>query len=451
MAKKSIYTCQQCGWQSAKWLGKCPECNSWNTLIEEIIPEQPKTKRAYLSGGEAPRLLAEIEASEEIRLKTDIAELDRILGGGLVPGSVILIGGDPGIGKSTLLLQASNRLSKKGNPVLYVSGEESTKQTKLRANRVGDDSKNLYIACQTNLDVIIGHIKKLSPRVVIIDSVQVVYKPDLSSSPGSVSQVRECAGELTFLAKSSGICIFLVGHVTKEGSIAGPRVLEHIVDTVLYFEGERYHSYRILRAVKNRFGSTNEIGLFEMSDTGLREVLNPSEIFLSERSLKTSGSIVVPSLEGSRPLLVEIQALVTPTNFGLPRRRTTGLDYNRVELLLAVLEKRAGLFLANQDVFVNVAGGVKIIEPAVDLGIVIAVASSLKDVPAPSQDVVLGEVGLGGEVRAINQAQKRISEAQKLGFKRCLISKHNLKGLGAVKGIEVVGVTNVAQAIEAVL
>ena len=449
--KKTFYTCQQCGWQSAKWLGKCPECNSWNTLVEEIAPEQPKTKRAYLSGGEAPRLLAEIEAGEEIRLKTDIGELDRILGGGLVPGSVILIGGDPGIGKSTLLLQASNRLSKKGNPVLYVSGEESTKQTKLRANRVGDDSKNLYIACQTNLDVIIGHIKKLSPKVVIIDSVQVVYKPDLSSSPGSVSQVRECAGELTFLAKSSGICIFLVGHVTKEGSIAGPRVLEHIVDTVLYFEGERYHSYRILRAVKNRFGSTNEIGLFEMSDTGLREVLNPSEIFLSERSLKTSGSIVVPSLEGSRPLLVEIQALVTPTNFGLPRRRTTGLDYNRVELLLAVLEKRAGLFLANQDVFVNVAGGVKIIEPAVDLGIAIATASSLKDVPAPSQDVVLGEVGLGGEIRAVNQAQKRISEAQKLGFKRCLISKHNLKGLGAVKGIEVVGVTNVAQAIEAVL
>ncbi len=449
--KRTFYTCQQCGWQSAKWLGKCPECNSWNTLVEEIAPGQPKTKRAHLSGGEAPRLLAEIEAGEEIRLKTDIGELDRILGGGLVPGSVILIGGDPGIGKSTLLLQASNRLSKKGNPVLYVSGEESTKQTKLRANRVGGDSKNLYIACQTNLDVIIEHIKKLSPKVVIIDSVQVVYKPDLSSSPGSVSQVRDCAGELTFLAKSSGICVFLVGHVTKEGAIAGPRVLEHIVDTVLYFEGERYHSYRILRAVKNRFGSTNEIGLFEMSDTGLREVANPSEIFLSERSLKTSGSIVVPSLEGSRPLLVEIQALVTPTNFGLPRRRTTGLDYNRVELLLAVLEKRAGLFFANQDVFVNVAGGVKIIEPAVDLGIAIAVASSLKDVPAPSRDVVLGEVGLGGEVRAVNQAQKRISEAQKLGFKRCLISKHNLKSLGAVKGIEVVGVTNVAQAIEAVL
>jgi len=449
--KRTFYTCQQCGWQSAKWLGKCPECNSWNTLIEEIVPEQPKTRRAYFTGGESPKLLTEIEATDEIRLKTDIAELDRILGGGLVPGSVTLIGGDPGIGKSTLLLQASNRLSRKGSHVLYVSGEESTQQTKLRANRVGGASKNLYIACQTNLDVIIEHIKKLSPKVVVIDSVQVVYKPDLSSSPGSVSQVRDCAGELTFLAKSSGICIFLVGHVTKDGSIAGPRVLEHIVDTVLYFEGERYHSYRILRAVKNRFGSTNEIGLFEMSDAGLREVSNPSEIFLSERALKTSGSIVVPSLEGSRPLLVEIQALVTPTNFGLPRRRATGLDYNRVNLLLAVLEKRAGLFLANQDVFVNVAGGVKIVEPAVDLGIVISVASSLKDVPAPSRDVVFGEVGLGGEVRAVNQAEKRISEAQKLGFKRCLISKYNLKSLSKVKGLEIVGVANVAQAIEAVL
>ena len=390
-----------------------------------------------------------IKTSEEGRVKTEVSEFDRVLGGGVVIGSVVLIGGDPGIGKSTLLLQVLNRLAGKGVKVLYVSGEESLRQLKMRADRIGVVSKDLYILAENSLEKIIDDVKKLKPRVAVIDSIQTVFTSQMQSAPGSIGQVRESAGRLMVLSKSSNFSTFLIGHVTKEGAIAGPRVLEHIVDTVLYFEGDRGHPYRILRAVKNRFGSTNEIGVFEMKDGGLEEVANPSELFLAERPLDVAGSVVISSLEGSRPILVELQALVSPSSYGMPRRTAIGVDPNRVSLLVAVLEKKVGMNLAQQDIFVNVAGGVRVEEPAVDLGIISAVASSFLDRPIPSKTMVIGEVGLAGEVRGIHQAEVRMKEASKLGFKRCLLPKSNLSRISAeFAGIETIGVGSVEETLE---
>ena len=434
MAKnKTIYTCQNCGSQSVKWLGKCPDCNSWNSFVEEdyAYPSVGKAKERTALYKEEPILLKDVQIKESNRIQTDIGELDRVLGGGIVKGSVVLVGGDPGIGKSTISLQISNQLSKKGHTVLYVSGEESVAQTKLRAARLGHTGSSglLYIVNQTDLSLIAEHINKLKPELVIIDSIQVVFEPSISSSAGSVSQVRECAGILTQLAKTTATTIFLIGHVTKEGTIAGPRVLEHIVDTVLYFEGDRFSAYRILRAVKNRFGSTNEIGVFEMGPDGLKEVSNPSEIFLSERPKNVSGSVVVAVLEGSRPLLVEIQALVSRSSFGYARRRAEGFDFNRLSLLVAVLEKRIGLSLEAEDIFVNVAGGIKIEDPAADLAVSLAISSAFRDQPVLEGLMVLGEVGLAGEIRSITQAALRINEAEKLGFKHCILPANSFKNL----------------------
>jgi len=397
----------------------------------------------------SPQSILAVETSEEGRLKTNVSEFDRVLGGGLVIGSVVLIGGDPGIGKSTLLLQALDKLARKDISVLYVSGEESLRQTKMRADRIGVTSGNLFVLAENSLEKIIDDLKKLKPNVAAIDSIQTVFTSQLQSAPGSISQVRESAGKLMLLSKSTGLSTFLIGHVTKEGAIAGPRVLEHIVDTVLYFEGDRGHPYRILRAVKNRFGSTNEIGVFEMKDGGLEEVANPSELFLAERPIDVPGSVVISSLEGSRPILVELQALVSPTSYGMPRRTAIGVDQNRVSLLVAVLEKKVGINLAQQDIFVNVAGGVRVEEPAVDLGVVSAVASSFLDKPIPSKTMVIGEVGLAGEVRGIHQAEIRLKEASKLGFKRCLLPRSNRSRITAeFPGIEIAGVGSVEEALE---
>ncbi len=453
MAKvKTIFVCQQCGYQSVKWLGRCPDCNSWNTLIEESqVQEEQHPLRPQFATAAPPQSLLEVETVEEIRRPTQIQELDRVLGGGVVSGSLVLVGGEPGIGKSTLLLQTSRSLSRTSGIVLYVSGEESIRQTKLRATRLGEIPKNLYIVSETNVDLIAEYIKKYSPAMVVIDSIQVMYRPALSSSPGSVSQVRECTGFLTSLAKASNIPVFLVGHVTKEGFIAGPRVLEHMVDTVLYFEGQRQTTFRILSAVKNRFGSTNEIGVFQMTGLGLAEVNNPSQLLLSERPQQAAGSAVVPCIEGTRPLLVEVQALVSRSGLAMPRRWCSGLDYNRIALLIAVLEKRIGLGLGSQDIFVNVVGGVKIQEPAIDLAIAAAIASSLKEVALEQEDVILGEIGLSAEVRAVTLAEPRILEAQRLGFKRCIIAKNNLKELKIKGPIELIGVETVKQALEVAL
>jgi DNA repair protein RadA/Sms len=449
---KTIFACQNCGHQSPKWLGKCPDCGTWNSFVEEqfsAVAESPVHSIAIGGRDVPPQSISAIETAEEGRLKTEVSEFDRVLGGGLAIGSVVLIGGDPGIGKSTLLLQALDRLARKGVHVLYVSGEESLRQTKMRADRIGVSSRNLYILAENSLEKIIGHIQELKPRVVVIDSIQTVFTSQLQSAPGSIGQVRESAGKLMFLSKSTNLCTFLIGHVTKEGAIAGPRVLEHIVDTVLYFEGDRGHPYRILRAVKNRFGSTNEIGVFEMKDGGLEEVANPSELFLAERPIDVPGSVVVSSLEGSRPILVELQALVSPTSFGMPRRTAIGVDPNRVSLLVAVLEKKVGMNLAQQDIFVNVAGGVRVEEPAVDLGVVSAVASSFLDKPIPSKTMVIGEVGLAGEVRGIHQAEVRIKEASKLGFKRSMLPKSNWSRIRSeFEGVELVGVSSVEEALE---
>lgn len=392
----------------------------------------------------------QIEKEDVPRIKTMLNEFDRVLGGGLVPGSLVLLGGDPGIGKSTLMMQLAVAL--KDQAVLYVTGEESVRQIKIRAERLNAvSSKNILLLAETNLDLILDVIESGTPDLVIVDSIQTMFRPGLESAPGSVSQVRESAALLLRLAKTRGIPIFLVGHVTKEGVIAGPKVIEHMVDTVLQFEGEAHYAYRILRALKNRFGSTNEIGIFEMHDTGLREVLNPSEIFLSERNYGTSGSTVVASIEGSRPILVEVQALVTPTNYGMPQRTSTGFDYRRLALLLAVLEKRAGMNLGQQDVFVNVAGGIRIDEPAVDLGIAASIASSLRDIPVDSSSVAVGEIGLGGEIRTIGQIEKRVHEAAKLGFKRIIVPQHNLKTLKADNDIEIIGVDRIEKAIETLI
>ena len=419
--------------------------------MEEDFTErrQPKAGERRSLYTEEPVLLRDVEVKESARIKTEIKELDRVLGGGIVSGSVILIGGDPGIGKSTISLQVSNQLTKSGYTVLYVSGEESVRQTKLRANRLGTHDKgNLYIVSQTDLSLIVEYIKKLKPDAVIIDSIQVIFEPSISSSPGSVSQVRECAGILTQLAKSTNTPVFIIGHVTKEGNLAGPRVLEHIVDTVLYFEGDRFSVYRILRAVKNRFGSTNEIGVFEMGPGGLLEVKNPSEIFLSERPKGISGSVVSSVLEGSRPLLVEIQALVSKSSFGYAQRRSQGFDYNRLSLLIAVLEKRIGLHLEMEDIFVNIAGGIKIEDPACDLGVCASVASAFLDRAVLSDTVVLGEVGLAGEIRSISQVTLRINEAEKLGFKHCVIPKNNLKNLHYKGALDLMPVDNLKEALD---
>jgi DNA repair protein RadA/Sms len=454
MAKnKTIFTCQHCGNQSAKWLGKCPDCNSWNSFVEEDYADvsSGKAKERSALYRDKPVLLKDVQVNEAGRIQTGIAELDRVLGGGIVKGSVVLVGGDPGIGKSTISLQISNQLSQKGHTVLYVSGEESVAQTKLRAGRLGQEGAGglLYIVNQTDLSLIAEHINKLKPGLVIIDSIQVVFEPSIGSSAGSVSQVRECAGILTQLAKTTATTIFLIGHVTKEGAIAGPRVLEHIVDTVLYFEGDRFSAYRILRAVKNRFGSTNEIGVFEMSQEGLKEVNNPSEIFLSEKPKNVSGSVVVSVLEGSRPLLVEIQALVSRSSFGYARRRAEGFDFNRLSLLVAVLEKRIGLSLEAEDIFVNVAGGIKIEDPSADLAVSLAVSSAFRDQPVLEGLVVLGEVGLAGEIRSITQAALRISEAEKLGFSHCILPANSLKNINyKPKKIELIPVETLKQAID---
>jgi len=395
--------------------------------------------------------IAEIEIVGEPRRLTQIGEFDRVLGGGIIPGAVILIGGDPGIGKTTLLLQALPRLADKHEQVLYVSGEESPRQIKMRGQRLGIEQPNLLILAETSLEQILKAVQEIQPAALVVDSIQTVYTEQLTSAPGSISQVQEVAGQLMWLAKRAGLPVFIIGHVTKEGAIAGPRLLEHIVDTVLYFEGDKGHSYRILRAVKNRFGSANEIGVFEMKDSGLEEVRNPSELFLAERSHRNTGSVVVSSLEGSRPILVELQALVSSTSYAMPKRMTNGVELNRVSLLLAVMEKRLGLHLSGQDVYVNVVGGMQIDEPAIDLGIVGAVTSSLREVPVEPSLLVLGEVGLGGEVRAISQAELRIREAAKMGFKRCLLPERNLAKLDAIDGIELIGIREVGEALEVVL
>ncbi len=451
---KTKHACGECGYESAAWLGRCPGCGSWNSLHEEQVDEGSARRIPGIGVSAEPRPLASVSVEKEPRISTGIGELDRILGGGLVPGSVILLGGDPGIGKSTLLLEASETIASgagKKDPcaVLYVSGEESAQQTRLRAERLETKAGNLYLLCETDLDAIERHCVKLGPRVVMVDSIQTMYRPDVSSAPGSVSQVRECAAGMIFLAKKKGISVFLVGHVTKEGTIAGPRVLEHMVDTVLYFEGDPHHQYRLLRTVKNRFGPTNEVGMFEMGDCGLRPVINPSRVLLEERAAGVPGSVVVPCMEGTRPLLVEFQALVTPTSFGMPRRRVSGADYNRASLLFAVLEKRAGIILHAHDIFLNAVGGVRIQEPAADLGIGLAVASSLRDIPVRPGTAVFGELGLGGEIRAVNQPGARLKECARLGFDRCMIPHHNLKGLDAVDGIEVIGVKSLQEALEA--
>lgn len=445
---KTRYVCQSCGSVSPKWQGKCPDCGNWNTFAEEKATGARDGRQTVFGPPERVSRITDVDIRDDRRLMTEIGEFDRVLGGGVVQGSVVLIGGDPGIGKSTLMLQVLERLSASVQPTLYVSGEESAKQVRIRADRLDAVSEHLYVLCETNLDAIWDEIERLAPKVIVLDSIQTIYLPAIESAPGSISQVRESAARVIQFAKTRGIPVFLVGHVTKEGAIAGPRALEHIVDTVLYFEGEHHQTYRVLRAVKNRFGSTNEIGIFEMQERGLIEVTNPSELFLSERPVQVPGSAVVCSLEGTRPLLVELQALVTPANYGMPQRVATGLDSRRIAMLLAVLEKRAGMHLGTQDVFVNVAGGVRLDETSVDLGAAVAIASSLRDVPVNPKDVVIGEIGLGGEVRGVSQIEKRIREAQKLGFSRCVISSRNLKGLGETSGMDVVGVNGIYEAME---
>ncbi len=447
-AKKSVYFCQNCGHEETKWLGQCPACREWNTFVEEkVTPAMSKTVKERKEAQVVT--LSSITADEDDRMLTTIAELDRVLGGGIVKGSLVLVGGDPGIGKSTLLLQVCQRLSAAGRKLLYISGEESLKQIKLRANRMGDFSENLFLLCETSLDMIRGIIEQQKPDVVVIDSIQTMYHEEVGSAPGSVSQVRESTNIFMQLAKGLNIAIFIVGHVTKEGTVAGPRVLEHMVDTVLYFEGDRHASYRILRGVKNRFGSTNEIGVFEMRKEGLVEVKNPSEFMLSGKPEHASGSVVACAMEGTRPMLMEIQALVCKTNFGMPRRTAAGLDYNRVNLLMAVLEKRLGLPLSNYDAYVNIAGGIRLNEPAADLGIVLAIASSYKNRPIAEDVIVFGEVGLSGEVRAVTMPEQRITEAKKLGFKTCVIPEVSLKSVGEVEGVTIVGVKSVGEAISA--
>ncbi len=447
MAKpKKFYQCQACGYTTARWMGRCSDCGEWNTLVEEV--KTAAKGRGLISGGRAePVPLNEIETDTFARVMTGIGEFDRVLGGGLVPGSVVLVGGDPGIGKSTLVLQVVSML--KGG-VLYVSGEESPEQIKIRAERLQIASGTVALLAENSLEHVMEAAGEMEPTAVVIDSIQTLYTEEFESAPGSVGQVRECAAKMMFYAKRNAVPVFLIGHVTKDGAIAGPRVLEHIVDTVLYFEGDRGHPYRILRAVKNRFGSTNEIGVFEMSDAGLKEVENPSELFLAERPSGVAGSVVAASIEGTRPLLVEIQALVSQTTFGVPRRTAIGMDFQRVSLLVAVLEKLAGLQLGGMDIFTNVVGGLKLAEPAVDLAVVLAMASSLREVPVGPEVVAFGEVGLSGEIRAVSQAELRLREAAKIGFKKAVIPKGSALRLRENFGLEIVPVGDVKEALGAV-
>ncbi|MBR5596688.1 MAG: DNA repair protein RadA [Lachnospiraceae bacterium] len=449
--KCSVFFCQECGFESSKWMGQCPGCKAWNSFVEESV-----TTALTASGAKAvtrkeakePAVLSQVSLSKEDRVMTRIGELDRVLGGGIVPGSLTLVGGDPGIGKSTLLLQVCQQLAEQNRKVLYISGEESLKQIKIRAMRIGDFKDSLLLLCETNLGIIEETIKKVAPQVVIIDSIQTMYNENIGAAPGSVSQVRESTGVFLQLAKGLGVSIFIVGHVTKEGTVAGPRVLEHMVDTVLYFEGDRHASYRILRGVKNRFGSTNEIGVFEMRREGLVEVQNPSEFMLSGKPQGASGSVVACSMEGTRPMLVEIQALVCQSNFGIPRRQAAGWDFNRLNLLMAVLEKRVGLQISGCDAYVNIAGGMRLQEPALDLGIMMAIVSSYKNRAIDDKTIVFGEIGLSGEVRAVSMAANRIQEAKKLGFEHCIVPKSCLDGVDSLEGIKVTGVSNVREAID---
>ena len=454
--KTTAFFCKECGFESAKWLGQCPGCREWNSFVEEPVAKtEASGKRGIsstgsggLTGGKIkPARLSEIQLDEQDRMKTGYEELDRVLGGGVVRGSLVLVGGDPGIGKSTLLLQVCRNLALAEKKVLYISGEESLKQIKLRANRIGEVKGDLLFLCETNLDLIEAAIQEEQPDVVIIDSIQTMFREEISSAPGSVSQVRESTNLLMQIAKGKGIAIFIVGHVTKEGVVAGPRVLEHMVDTVLYFEGERSASYRIIRGVKNRFGSTNEIGVFEMIESGLAEVKNPSEFMLSGRPEDASGAVVACSMEGTRPIMIEVQALITPTAFGMPRRTAAGTDYNRVNLLMAVLEKRGHYDLSHFDAYVNITGGLRMNEPALDLAILMAIVSSMKDRAIDSKTIIFGEVGLSGEVRAVSMAQQRVNEAKKLGFHTCILPRISLDKMGAVDGIKLIGVDNVREAI----
>ncbi|WP_105257642.1 DNA repair protein RadA [Streptococcus suis] len=448
--KKTTFVCQSCEYHSPKYLGRCPNCGSWSSFVEEVEAAEVKNERVSLTGEKTrPMKLNEVSSIQVARTKTNMEEFNRVLGGGVVPGSLVLIGGDPGIGKSTLLLQVSTQLSTIGT-VLYVSGEESAQQIKLRAERLGDIDSEFYLYAETNMQSIRTEIEKIQPDFLVIDSIQTIMSPDISSVQGSVSQVREVTNELMQIAKTNNIATFIVGHMTKEGTLAGPRTLEHMVDTVLYFEGERQHTFRILRAVKNRFGSTNEIGIFEMQSQGLVEVLNPSEVFLEERLDGATGSAIVVTMEGTRPILAEVQALVTPTMFGNAKRTTTGLDFNRASLIMAVLEKRAGLLLQNQDAYLKSAGGVKLDEPAIDLAVAVALASSYKDKPTNPQECFIGEIGLTGEIRRVNRIEQRINEAAKLGFTKVYAPKNSLTGIKVPKEITVIGVTTIGEVLQKV-
>lgn len=449
-AKKMVFFCQNCGYESAKWMGQCPACREWNTFVEEPVESQEWKRIKVSASSSKPVPLSEITVQKEDRKKTEIGELDRVLGGGIVPGSLTLVGGDPGIGKSTLLLQVCRQLSGQGAQVLYISGEESLRQIKLRAVRIGEFTDKMRLLCETNLDLIRNVIEREKPEIVVIDSIQTMYNEEVGSAPGSVSQVRESTNVLMQIAKGMGVSIFIVGHVTKDGNVAGPRVLEHMVDTVLYFEGDRHASYRILRGVKNRFGSTNEIGVFEMQSQGLTEVKNPSEFMLNGKPEGASGSVVACSMEGTRPILVEVQALVCQSNFGIPRRTAAGTDVNRVNLLMAVLEKRARVNLSSSDAYVNIAGGIKMNETGIDLAIALAVVSSQRDLVIDDGMVVFGEVGLSGEVRAVNMAEQRVLEARKLGFHSVMLPKVCAKSVGEIQGIRILAVDNIMEAIQMV-
>ena len=448
--KKSSFVCQNCGYKSAKYLGRCPNCGEWSSFVEEVEVQEVKNQRVSMTGERSkPLKLDEVELFDTPRIETDLDEFNRVLGGGVVPGSLVLIGGDPGIGKSTLLLQVSTQLASRGR-VLYVSGEESAQQIKLRAERLGDIDRDFYLYAETNMQSIRAEVERLKPNFLIIDSIQTIMTPEIQSTQGSVSQVREVTGEFMQIAKTNHIATFIVGHVTKEGQLAGPRMLEHMVDTVLYFEGERNNTFRILRAVKNRFGSTNEIGIFEMQGHGLVEVTNPSEVFLEERLEGSTGSAIVCALEGTRPILVEIQALTTPTMFGNAKRTTSGLDFNRVSLIMAVLEKRTGLLMQNQDAYLKSAGGVKLDEPAIDLAVAVAVASSYKELPTDARECFIGEIGLTGEIRRVTRIEQRLNEAAKLGFKKVYAPKNSIVGIDIPEQIQVIGVTTLTECLKLV-
>ena len=453
MAKKprTQYTCQSCGHTAPRWFGRCTACGEWNTCVEERPQAADPRRDQRLTPRAELQPITDLSDEDHERLNVGIAEFDRVLGGGIMPGSVVLVGGDPGIGKSTLLLQMAGQLALAGLRLIYISAEESAGQIRLRAGRIGALSDQLFLLAETNLSTLLDQLHGAEPTVVVVDSIQTIYFPELDSAPGSVSQVRECAARLVYFAKESGVPVFLVGHVTKEGTVAGPRVLEHLVDTVLYLEGERHHHFRILRAAKNRFGSTNEIGLFEMRDHGLIEVANPSEILLSERHEGISGSAIVCSMEGTRPLLVEIQALVSRSSFGYPQRVATGIDPKRLSIIIAVLEKRGGYDLSSEDIFINVVGGLRLDEPSVDLGVGLAIVSSFLNRALDFKTVAIGEIGLGGEVRPVNQIERRVAEARNLGFERCLVARSNLKGWKQPESMEVVGVGGVEAAVELAL